>query len=143
VRHGHLPEPVGRQERLHIAQHGGSADRGVAHVPDGTHRGASRGVPGRRTRLRRAHLSSPKPWHWFRVAYDRLLRHAGSIPIATGSLLPYPHAATRAAHFDALAGEFVAAAIVAGGVRHVCRPRPLSYSFTHGLFYNCMYNLVN
>jgi hypothetical protein len=52
----------------------------------------------------------PKPRRWFCAAYARLLRHAGSIPTAAGSLLPYLHAAARAAHFDALAGEFVAAA---------------------------------
>jgi hypothetical protein len=45
----------------------------------------------------------PKPRRWFRAAYARLLRHAGSIPSATSSPVPYPH-------FDALAGEFVAAA---------------------------------
>ncbi|CAD6273043.1 unnamed protein product [Miscanthus lutarioriparius] len=58
---------------------------------------------------------APPPRRWYRAAYARLLRHAGSLaefehavglPLqgATGSLVACPHAAARAAHFDALAG---------------------------------------
>jgi hypothetical protein len=67
---------------------------------------------------------APPPRRWYRAAYARLLRHAGSLAGvdhagglprhgATGSLVSFPHAAARAAHFDALAGEFVAAAAAA------------------------------
>jgi len=67
---------------------------------------------------------APPPRRWYRAAYARLLRHAGSLAGvdhagglprhgATGSLVACPHAAARAAHFDALAGEFVAAVAAA------------------------------
>jgi len=60
---------------------------------------------------------APPSRRWFRAAYARLLRHAASLDgvdhagglprhAATGSLVACPHAAARAAHFDALAGEF-------------------------------------
>lgn len=61
---------------------------------------------------------APLPRRWYRAAYARLLRHSGSLAGVAGglpwhgarrSLVACPHAATRAAHFDALAGEFVAA----------------------------------
>ncbi|KAL6660607.1 hypothetical protein ACP70R_001642 [Stipagrostis hirtigluma subsp. patula] len=64
---------------------------------------------------------APPPRRWYRAAYARLLRHAGSLrgvdhagglprDAAAGSLVACPHAAARAAHFDALAREFVTAA---------------------------------
>ncbi|XP_062196997.1 uncharacterized protein LOC133899963 [Phragmites australis] len=67
---------------------------------------------------------APPPRRWYRAAYARLLRHAGSLRgiglaggpprhAATGSLITYPYAAALAAHFDALAREFVSAAAVA------------------------------
>ncbi|KAJ1275565.1 hypothetical protein BS78_05G145400 [Paspalum vaginatum] len=64
---------------------------------------------------------APPSRRWFHAAYARLLRHAGSLRgvdhaggllrhAVTGFPVACPHAAARAAHFDALAGEFVAAA---------------------------------
>ncbi|CAO2143939.1 unnamed protein product [Urochloa humidicola] len=58
----------------------------------------------------------PPSRRWFRAAYARLLRHAGSLTgadAATAPLAVCPHAAVRAARFDALAAEFVAAAAAA------------------------------
>lgn len=66
-----------------------------------------------------------KPRRWFRAAYARLLRHAGSVPTATANRAP--HAAARAARFDALAGEFVtSAAANRRGQRLDLRPTSLS-----------------
>ncbi|KAF8701644.1 hypothetical protein HU200_033485 [Digitaria exilis] len=69
-------------------------------------------------------LAAPPSRRWFRAAYARLLRHAGSLDgvehagslprhAATGSLVACTHTAARAAHFDALAAGFVAAAAAA------------------------------
>ncbi|KAK3118569.1 hypothetical protein QOZ80_9BG0701670 [Eleusine coracana subsp. coracana] len=66
----------------------------------------------------------PKPRRWFSAAYARLLRHAASIPTAASSSC-WPHAAARAAHFDALAGEFVSAWAASGRRRGGPWPGPL------------------
>ncbi|RCV37910.1 hypothetical protein SETIT_8G101100v2 [Setaria italica] len=76
---------------------------------------------------------------WFRAAYARLLRHAvslngvdhaGGLPrhAATGSPVACPHAAARAAHFDALAAEFVSAAAAASRGHPPPRMRATSLS---------------
>ncbi|KAL6890206.1 hypothetical protein ACP4OV_008969 [Aristida adscensionis] len=72
---------------------------------------------------------APPPPPWYRAAYARLLRHAASLRgvdraaglprrAATGSLVACPRAAARAAHFDALAREFVTAAAAAAASSH-------------------------
>ncbi|CAN6362820.1 unnamed protein product [Urochloa humidicola] len=60
----------------------------------------------------------PPSRRWFRAAYALLLRHAGSLAggvdhAATGPLAACPHAVARAARYDALAADFVAAAAAA------------------------------
>ncbi|CAO2141476.1 unnamed protein product [Urochloa humidicola] len=58
----------------------------------------------------------PPSRRWYRTAYARLLRHAGSLTgfdAAAGSLAACEHAAARAARFNALAAEFVTATAAA------------------------------
>ncbi|CAL4984786.1 unnamed protein product [Urochloa decumbens] len=57
----------------------------------------------------------PPSRRWFHAAYARLLRHAGSLTGVVGTATACPHAATRAARFNALAADFFAAAAASRG----------------------------
>ncbi|OEL23855.1 hypothetical protein BAE44_0015125 [Dichanthelium oligosanthes] len=86
-------------------------------LPPGSHRGIHF-APGPASSDDEEQGRSPPSRRWFHAAYARLLRHAGSLSgvdhAGGGSLVACPHAAVRAAHFDALAGEFIAAAASRG-----------------------------
>ncbi|XP_039786798.1 uncharacterized protein LOC120652913 isoform X2 [Panicum virgatum] len=99
------------------------ANAALRVVPPGNHRGIHF-PPGPTSSDDDEQERAPLSRRWFRATYARLLRHAGSLNgvdhegglprhAATGSLVACPHTAARAAHFDALAGEFVAAAAAA------------------------------
>lgn len=100
------------------------ANAALRVLAPGSHRGIHF-APGPSSPADEEEQDQPPPsQRWFRAAYARLLRHAGSLDgvdhadglprhVATGFPVACPHAAARAAHFDELAAEFVAAAAAA------------------------------
>ncbi|PAN42329.1 hypothetical protein PAHAL_8G105600 [Panicum hallii] len=99
------------------------ANAALRVLPPGSHR-RIHFPPGPASSSDEEQYRPPASRRWFHAAYARLLRHAGSLNgvdhaeglprhAATGSVVACPHVAARAAHFDALAGEFVAAAAAA------------------------------
>ncbi|CAL4993805.1 unnamed protein product [Urochloa decumbens] len=93
------------------------ANAALRVLPPGSHRGIHfpPGVPASSDDEEQDRR--PPSRRWFHAAYARLLRHAGSltgvVDPATGTPAACPHAAARAARFDALAADFVAAAATA------------------------------
>ncbi|CAL4988513.1 unnamed protein product [Urochloa decumbens] len=91
------------------------ANAALRVLPPGSHRGIHF-PPGPATSSDEDHDRPAPSRRWFRAAYARLLRHAGSLTgfdAATDSLAACAHMATRAARFDTLAADFVAAAATA------------------------------
>ncbi|CAL4993814.1 unnamed protein product [Urochloa decumbens] len=103
------------------------ANAALRVLPPGIHRGIHF-TPGPASSSDEEQDRPPPSRRWFRAAYARLLRHAGSLTGVVDAATACPHAAARAARFDALGAEFIATAAAASRGHPPPRMKAMSLS---------------